>query len=100
MSTGLIVFECSVCGKVVFPRRLLCPDCGSSKWVQKRVDRGKLRESTTVRRFGGHEAEVRVGSVEIGPELIVIARVPADTDAGSGVKLSMDAGVPVVEELP
>lgn len=99
MTRGVIVFECRACGKTVFPRRLLCPGCGASKWAQRRVDRGRLTESTTLRRFAGHEAEVRLGSVEIGPELVIIARVANEIEPGSGVGLSMDGGVPVVEAL-
>lgn len=99
MSRGLTIFECRACGKAVFPRRLLCPGCGASEWVRRAVDRGTLAEATTLRRFSGREAEVRLGSVEIAPHLVVIARLVAKVSPGAPVAIRADGEVPVAEEL-
>jgi uncharacterized OB-fold protein len=79
---------CTGCGRAVFPRRLLCPDCGGGAWRDEPVDTGVL-EAVTER------GDVRVGAVRtpVGP--LLIARVEATHHVGDEVTLDEDGTVPV-----
>jgi uncharacterized OB-fold protein len=94
---GLTVWECAGCRRIVFPRRLLCPDCGSAAWRRRRAESGRVEEVTLVRRAPGRTllAPVRLGSVrlEVGP--LVVARLEPAASAGMRVRLREDNGVPV-----
>jgi len=85
---SLRVFVCEGCGRAVFPRRLLCPDCGVAAWRDEQVEAGVL-EAVTAR------GDVRVGAVRtpLGP--LVIARVEGEQPAGAEVSLDADGDVPV-----
>ncbi len=71
----------------MFPRRLLCPDCGGAEWREEQVENGAL-EATT-------ERDVRVGAVRtpLGP--LVIARLESGATPGTEVLLDHDGDVPV-----
>ena len=85
---SLRVFVCGGCGRAVFPRRLLCPDCGGASWRHEQVEAGVL-EAVTAR------GDVRVGAVRtpLGP--LVIARVEGDQQPGADISLDEDGDVPV-----
>ena len=85
---SLRVFVCEGCGRAVFPRRLLCPDCGVAAWRDEQVEGGVL-EAVTAR------GDVRVGAVRtpLGP--LVIARVEGEQQPGADVSLGEDGNVPV-----
>jgi uncharacterized OB-fold protein len=85
---SLRVFVCEGCGRAVFPRRLLCPDCGGAAWRDEQVKAGVL-EAVTAR------GAVRVGAVRtpLGP--LVIARVEGEQQPGADVSLGEDGDVPV-----
>jgi uncharacterized OB-fold protein len=85
---SLRVFVCEGCGRAVFPRRLLCPDCGGAAWRDEQVEAGVL-EAVTAR------GDVRVGAVRtpLGP--LVIARVEGEQQPGANVSLGEDGDVPV-----
>ena len=87
MSLGL--FVCSSCGRAVFPRRLLCPDCGESEWRRVPVETGVLEAAT--KRDG-----VGVGAVRtpLGP--LVVARLEGGSRPGDTVSFDEDGGVPVI----
>jgi len=84
---SLSVFVCAACGRAVFPRRFLCPDCGGGEWREEPVDHGVLEAAA--------EREVRVGAVRtpLGP--LAIARVESDAAQGAEVELDQDGDVPV-----
>lgn len=85
---SLRVFVCIACGRAVFPRRLLCPDCGGAEWRQEPVEAGVLQAVTA-------RGEVRVGAVRtpLGP--LVVARVEGERQPGAAVPLDEDGDVPV-----
>lgn len=85
---SLRVFVCEGCGRSVFPRRLLCPDCGGAEWRREPVEAGVL-EAVTER--GG----VRVGAVRtpLGP--LVVVRVEGEQEPGTEVPLGEDGDIPV-----
>ncbi len=85
---SLRVPVCSACGRAVFPRRLLCPDCGGSEWRDEPVDAGVLEAAT--------RRDVRVGAVRtpLGP--LAIARLEVDAAPGTAVLLDEEGDVPVV----
>lgn len=85
---SLRVFVCEACGRAVFPRRLLCPDCGGTEWRREPVDGGVLEAVTE--RDG-----VRVGAVRtpLGP--LVITRIEGEPQPGTDVPLGEDGDVPV-----
>jgi uncharacterized protein len=85
---SLRVPVCTACGRPVFPRRLLCPDCGGADWRDEPVDTGVLEAAT--------ERDARVGAVrtQLGP--LVIARLETDAQPGTDVPLDEDGDVPVV----
>lgn len=84
---SLRVPVCTACGRSVFPRRLLCPDCGGAEWREERVESGVLEAAT--------ERDVRVGAVRtpLGP--LAIARLESSAEPGSEVLLDEDGDVPV-----
>ena len=86
---SLPVPVCTACGRAVFPRRLLCPDCGGAEWRNESVNAGVLEAATE--RDG-----VRVGAVRtpLGP--LVVARLESEPQPGSEVTLDADGDVPVV----
>jgi uncharacterized OB-fold protein len=85
VSLGL--FVCSFCGRAVFPRRLLCPDCGGSEWRREPVETGMLEAAT--------EREVRVGAVRtpLGP--LAITRIESGAEPGAEVSLDQDGDTPL-----
>jgi uncharacterized OB-fold protein len=85
---SLRVFVCEACGRAVFPRRLLCPDCGGSEWRPEAVEAGVLESVAD-------QGDVRLGAVRtpLGP--LVIARVEGEQQAGVEVSLDADGDVPV-----
>ena len=87
MSLGL--FVCVSCGRAVFPRRLLCPDCGGSEWRREPVETGVLEVAT-------ERGDVGVGAVRtpLGP--LVVARLEGESRPGGEVSFDEDGGVPVI----
>jgi uncharacterized protein len=93
--SGIPVQVCDACGHAVFPRRVLCPRCGSREWHLERAASGVVEELTTHRR-GGLIASVRT---VLGP--VVIARAPDGAPPGAPVSLSLERGAPVARlEVP
>lgn len=84
---SLRVPVCTACGRAVFPRRLLCPECGASEWRVEGVERGVVEAAS--------ERDARVGAVRtpLGP--LVIARLESDAAPGAEVELDQDGDVPV-----
>jgi uncharacterized protein len=80
------VSVCLACGRAVFPRRLLCPDCGGTQWRSESVDAGVL-EATTERDG--------VGAVRapLGP--LLIARLERNPRPDAEITLDGDGAVPV-----
>lgn len=85
---SLRVPVCTACGRAVFPRRLLCPDCGGSEFRDEPVDTGVLEAAS--------ERDARVGAVRTALGPLVIARVEGDAGLGDEVPLDEDGDVPVV----
>ena len=83
-----MIFVCESCGKTMFPRRLLCPQCGGREFRDEQV------ETATLDDFADR-GDVKLGQVR-ARDAIVIARVEVDEpQRGMRVTLSMDDGVPV-----
>ncbi len=84
------VFVCEACGRAVFPRRLLCPQCGGRGWREEPVEGGVLEALAD-------RGEVRLGAVRTTAGPLVIARVEGEGEAepGAGVSLDADGDVPV-----
>jgi uncharacterized protein len=85
---SLHVFACASCGRAVFPRRLLCPDCGGSEWRPEAVEGGVLESVAD-------QGDVRLGAVRTSLGPLVIARVESEQAAGAEVSLDADGDVPV-----
>lgn len=43
------VQRCSACGRVAFPPRLWCPDCGGDRWDDAEATEGVVETVTTTR---------------------------------------------------
>lgn len=84
---SLAVFVCTGCGRAVFPRRLLCPDCGGADWREEAVEHGVLEAVT--------ERDARVGAVRTPQGPLAVARVESGAQVGSSVALDQDGDVPV-----
>lgn len=83
-----MIFVCDTCGKTMFPKRLLCPQCGSRDFQEEQV------ESATLEDFADR-GDVKLGQVR-ARDAILIARVEIDEpQRGMQVTLSLDGGVPV-----
>ena len=99
MSKGFPIFACESCGRFTFPLRLLCPDCGASRWRRTWVDQGVVRETTTLRRAAGRDGFARVGLVQLAEGPRLVTRLSDDLEPGVTVSLDADAGVPCASEL-
>jgi uncharacterized OB-fold protein len=84
---SLDLFVCASCGRAVFPRRLLCPDCGASEFRREPVETGVLEAAA--------EREVRVGAVRtpLGP--LAITRIESAAKPGAEVSLDQDGDTPL-----
>jgi uncharacterized OB-fold protein len=85
---SLDVYVCGSCGHAVFPRRLLCPRCGTRDWREEPVESGTLEGLAD-------RGEVKLGAVRVASGPLVIARVEGDPQPGSDVALDADGDVPV-----
>ena len=85
---SLRVPVCASCGRAVFPRPLLCPDCGGREWRVEQVESGVLEGAT-------RREDVGVGAVRtpLGP--LAIARLEGSLEVGATVALDEDGDVPV-----
>ena len=106
MSSPLRGTACTACGHVVYPARLLCPQCSSSSWRSVPLDRGVVEETTERRRRvredrrephgeWGRVERVALASVrtEAGP--ILTARLFDALEPGTPVHLTEESGAPV-----
>jgi hypothetical protein len=86
--SGLSVWRCLDCGGRLFPRRELCPRCGSRAFAEERVDEGVASARTTHR-------GVDIVSVRVGDDVMLLARAEGAIEPGSEVELRLDDGAPV-----
>ena len=84
---SLTVFVCESCGRAVFPRRLLCPECGGRDWREEAVQQGVLEAVA--------EREARVGAVRTALGPVAIARIESDARPGAEVRLDEEGDTPV-----
>ena len=82
------IFVCDDCGRAVFPRRLLCPDCGGRTFRDEQVETGKLEDFSD-------RGDVKLGAVRVAAGPLLIARVEGEPRRGSQVSLAEDGDVPV-----
>jgi len=87
--TELRVQVCEVCGHTVFPRRALCPRCGSRDSHEAPAGPGSVEQVTT------HRAGGRVASVALDAGPVVVARAADGLTPGARVVLEDDGGAPV-----
>jgi uncharacterized OB-fold protein len=82
------VFVCESCGRAVFPRRLLCPDCGGRGFRDEQVETATLEDFSD-------RGEVKLGAVRAPSGPLLIARVEGVPKRGGKVSLDEDGDVPV-----
>jgi len=82
------IFVCESCGRAVFPRRLLCPDCGGSAFRDEQIETGTLEDFSD-------RGEVKLGVVRAAAGPLLIARVEGEPRRGGEVSLDEDGDVPV-----
>lgn len=93
--TPLRVGVCTACGRCVFPRRLLCPECGSAEWVERATAGGVVEETTVLRRVPGADvAPVAIGTVRLDEGPVVVARLDGPA-TGARVGVHSESGAPV-----
>jgi uncharacterized OB-fold protein len=102
----LELWACEQCGHVVFPRRLLCPRCGSAASRAVPAGEGVVRETTVRRRRVSEDRReahgdwrrverVRLVSVETERGPVVVARAFEELAPGARVRLELESGAPV-----
>jgi uncharacterized OB-fold protein len=93
IAEGFKVFACIECGAADFPRRLMCPRCGSAGTREVAAASGTVEETTVVRRRPGMPGEslVRLATVRTDAGPRVIARLDATMQAGVRVNLRHEA---------
>jgi len=82
------IFVCESCGRAVFPRRLLCPDCGSGAFRDEQIETGTLEDFSD-------RGEVKLGFVRVADGPLLVARVEGEPRRGGPVTLGEDGDVPV-----
>jgi len=85
---SLHVFVCASCSRAVFPRRLLCPDCGGAEWRRETVEAGVLAAMAD-------RGDVRIDAVHTAAGPLVIARLEGEPQPGGAVPFGEDDDVPV-----
>ena len=83
-----MIYVCESCGRAVFPRRLLCPECGGREFREERVETGTLEDFSD-------RGEVKLGMVRVAQGPVLIARVEGEAVRGGEVRLEMDGEIPV-----
>lgn len=84
-----MIFVCETCGRAMFPRRLLCPQCSGRELREERVESGVLEDFSD-------RGEVKLGQVRVAQGPVLIARVEIDApERGAQVRLELDGEVPV-----
>jgi uncharacterized protein len=98
VSGALRVSVCRACGRMVFPPRLLCPNCGGASWRRARAGPGGVEEVTTVSHAvgAGGEVAVALASVRLDAGPVVVARIDGDASPGDRVELIAVDGAPTV----
>lgn len=116
MSAPFVVDECAACGHLLYPPRILCPVCASSRFRRHLADTGIAEEVTTRRPvfkrrqlpWGNwlDQSETHLASIKTDAGPRVIARVPPDLRPGDRVILRAQASTAIalpgrdVEALP
>jgi uncharacterized OB-fold protein len=97
MSAPMTVSECSTCGYLAYPPRILCPRCGGSEWKRRLAGSGVVTE-VTVRRpvfkrrqlpWGNwlDQEATRLAAVRSEVGVRIVARVPEGIEVGDRVAL-------------
>lgn len=98
VTTPLEVYECTQCGKTLFPRRYFCPACGGENWLACTTQTGIVMETTVVRHRAGEAGPqpLHLASVctQAGP--VVIARMEAPLADKTRVSLAVDTAHRIV----
>jgi uncharacterized protein len=100
---GLRIWRCLGCGTAAFPRRAWCPACGSRDWAPEVARRGRIAETTVVRRAVGVDDldPVRLATVALDDGPTVIAGVADGAEPGDAVFVEERDGAPVaMREAP
>jgi uncharacterized protein len=87
------VFACVACAQVDFPRRLLCPSCGSDEFLEVDATQGSVEDVTTLHhragKAGGEVAYIATVLTQAGPR--VIARLERLLEPGTVVSLRLES---------
>jgi uncharacterized OB-fold protein len=86
------VWQCTGCGRRIFPFRELCPYCSGRSFAPDTVDRGVVAEVTRHR-------GVRIASIRVDEDIVLLARAAAEVADGSPVELREEGAAPVVEAV-
>jgi uncharacterized protein len=86
------VFACTSCAQVDFPRRLLCPACGTDEFVERDAPTGCIEEITLLHHrpgnAGGAQDVLATVRTCAGPR--VVARLHGAAAPGDTVALDVD----------
>ena len=82
------VFVCEACGRSMFPRRLLCPDCGGAAFRDEQIDTATLEDFAD-------RGEVKLGVICAPSGPLLIARLEGNPRRGDELSLDQDGDVPV-----
>jgi uncharacterized OB-fold protein len=95
-ATGFPVGQCSQCGALYFPRRLICRRCGGDAWVDAVVREATVQEITTVSHAIGQESGgVRHLATARTPEgLHLIVGLKSPVEPGTRIDLVEKDGAP------
>lgn len=83
-----MIAVCEGCGRAMFPRRLLCPDCGGRAFRDESAETGTLEDVAD-------RGEVTLGMVRLPEGPVLIARVEGGASRGTTLRLQWDGDVPV-----
>jgi len=86
--TPVTVWQCAECGRRIFPFRELCPYCSGRSFTEDAVDRGVATEVTSHR-------GIRIASVRVDEDLVLLARAAPGVGKGSRVELREEGAAPV-----
>jgi uncharacterized OB-fold protein len=105
MSAPFTVSECTSCGYLAYPPRILCPKCAGSEWKRHLAETGVVTE-ITVRRpvfkrrqlpWGNwlDQEATRLAAVQSDAGVRIVARIPEGVEVGDRVRLISQASTAI-----
>jgi uncharacterized OB-fold protein len=83
-----VIVVCESCGRAMFPRRLLCPDCGGREFRDEPAGEATLEDFSD-------RGDVNLGQVRARGAVLIARLEIDDPQRGMQVNVDFDGDIPV-----